>query len=161
MLAACARAGAAPQSVQPELPVDSSIPPVSLSSPSSGAVQALLACGIVNLDPSRPDVHANLGTSVVTGMGLVAHGKDVVEYSAVGPQPDLTASDLPTWVITTSGWISLPMDTVESKDPTCYVPDGQWLARTWVSTGGTMLNGVEITPIPFSAPVHRLPALQP
>lgn len=159
--AGCGQAVTTTSSATEGLSVDSSVAPVSLSSPSSGAVEALLACGIVNLDPSQPDVRANLGTSIVTGMGLVPRGRDVAKYAAVGPQPDLISSDSPTWIITTSGWIVLPFDTVESKDPTCYVPDGQWTARTWVSTGGTRLNGVEVTPLPFPLPVSRLPALQP
>jgi hypothetical protein len=142
------------------VPLDTSIAPVSLSHLDVEQQAVLNACGITNTDPTQVGRRGNLGTGVVAGMGRLPHARDIVKYAAVGPQPDID-TDAFAWVITTHGWITLPLDTVESKDPTCYIVGDNWLDTTFTSTGGTRSSGVVETPPMFPAPILRLPPLEP
>jgi hypothetical protein len=87
----------------------------------------------------------------------------VVKYAAVGPQPEIQ-NDAPAWVITTKGWfaptLSDAANGIESLDPTRYAV-GDPANATWVSTGGARQGTAVETPIPFPAPVARLPRLLP
>jgi hypothetical protein len=151
-----ATGGALPSGV----PIDASIAAVSLSKLDDEQQAILNACGITNTNPNQVGRRGNLGTGVVAGMGRLPHARDIVKYAAVGPHPNID-TDTFAWVITTQGWITLPLDTVESKDPTCYIVGDNWLDTTFTSTGGTRSNGVVDAPPIFPAPILRLPPLTP
>jgi hypothetical protein len=141
-------------------PIDPSIATISLSTLDAEQQAVLNACGITNTDPNQVGQRGNLGTGVVAGIGRIPHARDIVKYAAVGPQPNID-TDAFAWVITTQGWITLPLDVVESKDPTCYIVGDRWVDTTWVSTGGTRQSGVVESPLAFPAPILRLPPLAP
>jgi hypothetical protein len=164
LLAGCVSGGAvqtSPPGASDPRPTDTTVAPVSASTMSSDWAKFLDACGVIYSLPGHDG--KGLGTSIVSGAGVVAHARDMVRYAAVGPQPEIQ-TDAPAWVITTKGWFAPTLsDTangIESLDPTCYAV-GDPANVNWVSTGGVRQGTVVETPLPFPPPVARLPQLLP
>jgi hypothetical protein len=125
----------------------------------AGAASALDACGITNF--AQTDVGSTFGIEVVTGMALVTPGRDANKYAPIGNSPDIK-TDLPAWVITTNGWLTLgPFAAGPAENPTCVVVVGDWSNPQWYITGDQKIGEVIVTPLPQPSPVMELPALAP
>ena len=136
-------------------PLDASVAVVSASAPGSGASAALDACSITDTSGQFGE-NGSLGLGIVVGMGLVGAARDVGRYVAIDAGE--LQNDLPAWVITTSGLVTLPLGP-PMKDPTCvFVGDRPY----WFATGGIQgADGTLTTPMPLPAPKLRLPPLGP
>lgn len=155
-LAPAASPGSTIVSSQDLPPIDTSIMPVSASDPDPDASAALDACSITDTI-GRFGENGPLGIGYVTGMGKVTPASDAVMYAGLDGAPAIRTSS-PAWVITTSGWITLPLGA-PMKDPTCVYVDG--LAH-WYVTGDTRSDdGIIVTPMPIAPRPYRLPPLAP
>lgn len=102
--------------------VDPAIAPVSRSAPGTAAAAILRECGAATPDRS----------SMVSGVGLVPHARDVPRHiRSYGVEPELQ-SDEPTWVVQFSGrlqvgngdWAdNLVCVVVGANPPVFYAPD--------------------------------------
>ena len=142
-------------------PIDATIASVSASSLSPDWATFLDACGIAHSQPANNG--QGLGTKVISGIGVVAHAREIVKYAPLGPAPEIQ-TDAPAWVITTHGWFAVGLSDaangIESLDPTCFavaVPSN----FLWASTGGTRQGTKVQPPLAFPAATLRLPPLQP
>lgn len=146
------------QEVEPKSPsVDPAITPVSASRPDTDSARALDACSITDTE-GRFGSNGPLGIEIVSGMGKVIPARDAVKYVALNGAPEI-ATDAPAWIITTNGWISLPLVDPMLKDPTCVFVNNR---DYWYVTGDARSSDGKIqTPMPLPAPPYRLPALIP
>ena len=129
-----------------QLPVDSSIAPVSESEPPADAAAAMQDCYV-----------DYFGVATISGMGLVPHARDIGKYIPVrGQEPEL-ATDDPAWAITFAGKVTLPRGLGWTVDPACVVVDGE---RYFYIVGERGNGSVSKTPRPFAnPPTMALPAL--
>ena len=169
-LAGCARApgdAAAPSAIasSPSAsdgtpPIDVSIPAVSRSNPSTGAQDALDACGLTDYHPHNGAVLFDTGgIRLVSGMGLVPEAQMAHNYLPAGTGLDAGVTS-PAWVITTSGVIEAP-GVAPLQDPFCIVLDGDWADATWYGGNSLVAPSTWSTPPPQPAPILRLPPLAP
>jgi hypothetical protein len=137
-------------------PIDTSLVPVSATNPDPDSSAALDACSLTDTTGRFGD-NGPLGIGYVTGLGKVAPASEAVKYVGLDGAPEIATTD-PAWVITTSGWITLPLGR-PMKDPTCvFVND----AAYWYVTGDTRSDdGVIVTPMPVAPRELRLPPLAP
>jgi hypothetical protein len=130
-------------------PVDKTIQPVSISSPTAEAAGVLKACGLTTADRQ----------ALVAGMGLVPHARDVSRYiRAFGTEPELQ-SDKPAWVVQFKGRIDMgPGDWADN--PACLVVGGQ--PPVWYEPEAYGSATASIVPDKVgAAPVAALPSLAP
>jgi hypothetical protein len=128
-------------------PVDESIEPVSRSSPSPEAGEALHAC----------DARGNEDRlDAIEGMGLVPHATDVPRYTYLwGVEPEIQRTD-PVWVIQFAG--RLTIDAYWADDPVCVVIDGRPL---FFAPGLSGRGDASSNPEQPNVPTLRLPPLAP
>ncbi len=136
-------------------PVDPRIAPVSRSSPSAEARQALDACLIP--DEKRLDQ--------VIGMGLVPRTTDLYRYIKIPATPNEIQKDSSAWAIALRGEVPQAMSDEIWFDPTCVIIDGE---QGWFATGAMqkVLPGGELGPLILSSkltpgPDLALPPLAP
>lgn len=136
-------------------PIDTSIEAVSASKPDAESSAALDACSLTDTT-GRFGSNGPLGLDRVSGMGKVTPASAAVKYVALEGAPEI-ATAAPAWVITTSGWITLPLGR-PMKDPTCVYVNGE---AYWYVTGDSIaIDGAVVTPMPVQTPELRLPPLR-
>lgn len=160
LLAACTAGGGAIVSTVPEPTATASIadiptlptgdlPPVSISNPSQGAIDALAKCHIGD----------QFSIEQVAGMGLVPSARDLFHYLPLtGREPEFKA-DVPAWVIQFRG--DLPMRFGLWTDPVCIVTADHF---GYYATGPSKdynTDRVETPEPPPTPPDRSLPPLLP
>lgn len=161
--AACGGAGTSVPGAAPSghaatpvaLPVDSSLTPVSRSSPSSQAARAFDLCGVADLRDSAASAPSSAiaDFSQVAGMALVPSARDVGKYMPTyGSEAELK-TDQPAWVIQFTG--SIPTRQGPRSNLTCVVIGDFPIVYSAFGDGTS-------TPAPgVRQPTFALPSLQP
>ena len=132
-------------------PVDSTIRPVSGSSPSPAAADAMAKC--------------NVGTQIpvaeVTGMGQLPDASRLPHYVPLtGREPQLKQGG-PVWVVTVQAEIPQPGSGEVWIDPTCIVTPSD---AGWFATGPVYNTRTKQTLLPEVPPIQpdlRVPPLEP
>lgn len=132
-------------------PIDTTLTPVSASSPGPDAARVLDFCQVSQNDRGN-----------VAGIAKLPHATDVYRYVDLsGKEPGLQGTD-PTWVVQFKGVITQPMSGEAWVDPVCVVnsEDSGFYASGPVLDINT--HAVKATPMPPSKPATMaLPTLAP
>lgn len=145
MVSGCSSAGSLATSGRP---LDPHVAQVSLSSITKDGQAALDACGLTDstgrLEGGRP-----YGTEQISGMGKIAHAREVGSYALVtGREPELQ-SDQPAWVIEITGMISDPFAGTLTN-PTCVVVESEpyWYVTGSQGDGDNLVTAPPLAPGP-------------